>query len=100
MALSEKYDLSDLTNQMEDFVFNELEHQLSTIADEDICKCNDCILDMACYALNNVSPRYRSSLMGSLYAKVETDKVSKSVRSNVSEAIQKISQNPLCGNIT
>ena len=100
MALSEKYDLSDLTNQMEDFVFNELEHQLATIADEDICKCNDCILDMACYALNNVSPMYRSSLMGSLYAKVETDKVSKSVRSNVSEAIQKISQNPLCGNIT
>ena len=99
MALSGNYDLSDLTNQMEVFVFEELDHQLAAIADEDICKCNDCILDMACYALNNVSPRYRSSLMGSLYAKVETDEVSKSVRENVTEAIQKISQNPLCGNI-
>jgi len=99
MALSDNYDLSDLTNQMEVFVFEELDHQLAAIADEDICKCNDCILDMACYALNNVSPRYRSSLMGSLYAKVETDEVSKSVRENVTEAIQKISQNPLCGNI-
>ena len=99
MALSDKYDLSDLKNQMEDFVFQELEQQLSAIADEDICKCNDCILDMACYALNNVVPRYRSSLIGSLYAKVETDEVSKSIRENVAEAIQKISQNPLCGNV-
>jgi len=99
LALSDNYDLSDIINQMESFVFDELEHQLGAIADEDICKCNDCILDMACYALNNVSPRYRSSLMGSLYAKVETDEVSKSVRGNVTEAIQKISQNPLCGNV-
>jgi len=99
MALSDNYDLSELTNQMESFVFDELENQLAAIADEDICKCNDCILDMACYALNNVPPRYRSSLMGSLYAKVETDEVSQNVRGNVTEAIQKISQNPLCGNV-
>jgi len=100
MSLSDTYDLSYLTNQMEHFVFDELEHQLAAIADEDICKCNDCILDMACYALNNVPPRYRSSLMGSLYAKVETDEVGNVIRKNVSEAIQKISQNPLCGNVS
>lgn len=99
MALSDTYDLSDLTNQMEKFVFDELEHQLDRIADEDICKCNDCILDMACYALNNVTPRYRSSLIGSLYAKVEDAEVSKQVRNEVTQAIQKISQNPLCGNV-
>jgi len=99
MALSDKYDLSELTNQMEAFVFEELEQQLDAIADEDICKCNDCILDMACYALNNVFPRYRSSLMGSLYAKVENEEVINTVRSNVADAIQKISQNPLCGNV-
>lgn len=99
MALSDKYDLSELTNQMENFVFNELERQLGSIADEDICKCNDCILDMACYALNNVEPRYRSSLMGSLYARVEDAEVNKSLKKNVAEAIQKISQNPLCGNV-
>ncbi len=98
MALSDNYDLSDLMNQMEDFVFTELENQLAAIADEDICKCNDCILDMACYALNNVQPRYRSSLMGSLYARVENSEVNKSVKGNVTEAIHKISQNPLCGN--
>lgn len=99
MALSDKYELSDLTNQMEDFVFTELEEQLDKIADEDICKCNDCILDMSCYALNNLTPRYRSSLIGSLYAKVEDEGVSKIVESQVTEAIQKISQNPLCGNV-
>ena len=99
MALSEKYNLSDLTNQMENFVFAELELQLAAIADEDVCKCNDCILDMACYALNNLTPRYRSSLMGSLYAKVEDVEVSKKVTGNVTRAIQKISRNPLCGNV-
>ena len=99
MALSDKYDLSELTNQMEAFIFDEIEHQLDTIADEDICKCNDCILDVACYALNNITPMYRSSLMGSLYARVEDVEVSIKVKTNVTEAIQKISQNPLCGNV-
>ena len=99
MALSDNYDLSHLTNQMENFVFNELEHQLAAIADEDICKCNDCILDMACLALNNVHPIYRSSLMGSLYTKAENDNVNSDVRGKVAAAIQKISQNPLCGNV-
>jgi competence protein ComFB len=99
MALSEKYDLSDLTNQMEDFVFGELERQLDAIADEDICKCNDCILDMACLALNNLAPKYRSSLIGSMYAKVESDEEKDNVNGSVADAIQKISQNPLCGNV-
>ena len=99
MALSDSYDLSDLTNQMENYVFDELEQQLDGIADEDICKCNDCILDMTCYALNNTLPRYRSSLIGSLYAKIGDVKVNEQVSQKVSEAIQKICQNPLCGNI-
>ena len=99
MALSHKYDLSELTKQMENYVFDELERQLDTISDEDICKCNDCVLDMACFALNNLTPRYRSSLMGSLYAKVNSDEVRRSVSGSVGDAVQKISQNPLCGNV-
>jgi competence protein ComFB len=99
MALSDTYDFSDLTNQMENFVFDELEQQLDGIADEDICKCNDCILDMTCYALNNSMPRYRSSLIGSLYANIGDVAVSEQVSKKVSQAIQKISENPLCGNV-
>jgi predicted DNA-binding transcriptional regulator len=37
--------------------------------------------------------------MGSLYATVENEEVINTVRSNVADAIQKISQNPLCGNV-
>ena len=99
MSLADRYELTDLTNQMEFFVFEELERQLDAIANEDICKCNDCILDMACFTLNNLTPRYRSSLIGSLYAKVENDEVRREVSGSVAEAIQKISQNPLCGNV-
>ncbi len=99
MSLQDKYDLSDLTNQMENFVFEELEVQLDAIADEDVCKCNDCILDMACFALNSLTPKYRSSLIGSLYAQVENDEVKRSINGSVADAVQKISQNPLCGNV-
>lgn len=99
MSLADRYDLSDLENQMETFVFNELERQLNGIADEDICKCHDCVLDMSSFALNNLAPRYRSSLLGSLYAKAEEENVQNEVEKAVTEAIQKISQNPLCGNV-
>ena len=99
MSLADRYDLSDLENQMETFVFNELERQLDAIADEDICKCRDCVLDMISYALNNLTPRYRSSLLGSLYAKAEEGNVQDQVEGAVSTAIEKITQNPLCGNV-
>ncbi len=99
MALDDRYDMSNLTNQMENFVFEELEKQIDAIADEDICKCNDCVLDMACLALNSLQPKYRSSLIGSLYAKVEDEEILNSVKVSVADAVQKISQNPLCGNV-
>lgn len=98
MALSDRYDLSDLRNQMELFVFDDLEHQLDAIADEDICKCNDCILDMACFALNKLAPSYCSSLMGTIYTKVGHSDENHKVTERVREAIEKISQNPLCEN--
>ena len=47
-------------------VLGELEIQMARA--KDICTCQDCVLDMAAYALNNVKPTYRVSLMGSVYA--------------------------------
>ncbi len=34
MAMRERYDLEDLKNEVEDFVFNELESQLDRIKDD------------------------------------------------------------------
>ena len=49
---------------------------------------------MICMALNKLTPRYRVSLMGTLYAKVESDDLEAKIKATVSDAIMKISQNP------
>lgn len=94
MAIRDKYNLEDLKNETEEFVFQELEKQLDRISDDDICKCHDCVLDMICLALNKLKPRYRVSLMGSLYARVESDDLEKEIVDTVSEVLMKVSQNP------
>lgn len=99
MSLETTYDLTPLVNQMERQVFEELEKQLDAIPDGDICKCNDCVLDMACMALNKLPPWYRVSLMGSLFSELESGKIQKQVAEKVAAAIEKISLNPLCGNL-
>ncbi|MCG8452356.1 MAG: late competence development ComFB family protein [Spirochaetales bacterium] len=98
MALKERYDFANLHNMMEEGVLTELERQLEAIADEDLCKCNDCVLDMACFSLNSLTPKYRSSLMGGIYARAELDEHEEQVRQAVSSAIERVSQNPLCEN--
>ena len=94
MAIRDKYDLEDLKNETEEFVFQELESQLDAISDDDICKCHDCVLDMICLTLNQLQPRYRVSLMGSLYAKVESKDLEKEIKDKVAEVLMKVSQNP------
>ena len=94
MAIRDKYDLEDLKNETEEFVFQELEIQLNKISDDDICKCHDCVLDVICLALNQLPSRYRVSLLGTLYAKVESGDLEKEIQDKVSQAIMKISQNP------
>ena len=94
MAIRDKYDLEDLKNETEEFVFQELEKQLDMISDDDICKCHDCVLDMICLTLNRLQPRYRVSLMGTLYAKVESKDLEKEIADTVAEVLMKVSQNP------
>lgn len=94
MAIRDKYDLEDLRNETEDFVFQELEKQLDAISDEDICKCHDCVLDMICLSLNQLEPRYRVSLLGTLYAKVESKELEDKIHDTVADVLMKVSQNP------
>lgn len=67
MALKDTYDFDMLVNEAEGLVLTELEAQMSR--SKGLCTCQDCVLDMAAYALNKVRPSYRASLMGSVYAK-------------------------------
>jgi competence protein ComFB len=95
MAGLEGYDFQNLSNLTEKIVLDELERQLDQYK-TDICKCNDCVVDMAAMALNSVKPLYRCSLLGELYtAEAKNDAAyAKSIEKAVSLAIEKVSLNP------
>ena len=95
MALTDKYDFHVLKNEAETFVINELERQLETCP-ESMCRCNDCVLDMAAGALNAVKPLYRVSLLGTLYTAAAMDEqaYALSVKDAVNLAIEKVRKNP------
>ena len=96
MSLKDAYDFEFLVNEAERLVLDELERQLEEDTDGKICKCQECVLDMAAFALNNVRPAYRASLMGKLYAyNVEDSEYGDEIRSAVSLAIEKVRKNPM-----
>lgn len=95
MGIRENYNFEFLVNEAEQIVLEELEKELQSEWAGDICKCQDCVLDMAAYALNNISPKYRVSLMGTLYAhNLKNTEYSKEVNKTVVESIKKIAKNP------
>jgi len=95
MALTDTYNFELLKNEAEKLVLDELEIQLEHLKEE-ICRCNDCIVDMAAMALNNVKPLYRFSILGSLYAASARNEpvFADTVQQAVAQAIQKVSSNP------
>jgi competence protein ComFB len=93
MGLRDTYDFDSLVNEAERMVLGELEIQMARA--KDICTCQDCVLDMAAYALNNVKPTYRVSLMGSVYARsAHQSEYAAEIKKSVSEAIRKVKENP------
>jgi competence protein ComFB len=95
MAFIDKYNLENLRNETEKLVFDELEKQIMDYSGE-ICRCNDCIIDMAAVALNTVKPLYRHSLLGTLYTAKALDnkEYAVSITEAVAAAIEKVRKNP------
>ncbi len=116
MALRDHYDFESLVNVAETLVLRELEIQLARLGALDAsgspaggaakggarrgsdavpCACRDCVLDMAAYALNNVKPSYRVSLVGSLSTgAAEETGYAREIARVVREAIEKVRANP------
>lgn len=93
MNLREQYNFENLTNAAEGLVLDELEKQLD--ATLKVCKCQDCVLDMAAFALNKIKPYYRVSLMGRLYAdSAHSTQFGEEIKKAVTAAIKKIMINP------
>jgi competence protein ComFB len=93
MAIEERYDFHSLRNEAEELVVSEIERQIP--AHPELCTCSECILDVAAYALNSVRPRYRVSLLDSVYVEPEErSDYLKEIRRAVREGIRKVSTNP------
>jgi len=93
MSLRNTYDFDMLVNEAEDRVLEELETQMARTPG--VCTCQDCVVDMAAYALNKVRPAYRASLMGSVYARAALrPEYAREISQAVKEAIEKIKSNP------
>lgn len=93
MSLEDKYNFEYLVNETEKIVLQELEDQLKK--NTKVCKCQDCVLDMAAHAMNHSKTSYRVSLLGKLYTgSMYNTEVIKEVKKAVKEAIKKIQENP------
>jgi competence protein ComFB len=95
MAFTDTYDFEFLKNEAEQMILHELEKQLETQPAE-VCRCNECVVDMAAMALNSVKPLYRFSLLGTLYAvqAMNEQAYADSVQRAVAQAIEKVRTNP------
>jgi competence protein ComFB len=95
MAFIDDYDFDLLKNEAETLVQHELGRQLDAHRGP-ICRCNECVLDMAAMALNSVKPLYRVSLLGTLYAAQAMNEktYADTVQAAVSKAIEKVRKNP------
>ena len=95
MGIRDDYDFSLLVNEAERMVTDELERKLEELADPSICVCQDCILDMAAFALNSLRPVYRVSLLGTMYAHaMDESAYSDEIKRAVGGAITKVHANP------
>ncbi|MDR0411646.1 MAG: late competence development ComFB family protein [Treponema sp.] len=96
MAFIDNYDLENFKNKAENLVFEELERQLESYPEE-ICMCNECVIDMSAIALNSVKPLYCHSILGTLYMTQvmnEDEEYAQSIREAVGMAINRVKHNP------
>jgi len=95
MSFLDEYDFDLLKNEAEILVIREMEQQLKN-GYPDMCRCNECIVDVAAVALNAIKPLYRFSLLGGLYAAqaMTEQSYADSVKQAVTQAIRKVKKNP------
>jgi len=94
MAFKDDYNFDLLKNEAETLVIREMEQQLKNAGE--MCRCNECVVDIAAIALNSIKPLYRFSLLGTLYASQAMTERSyaDSVKKAVAHAIKKVKENP------
>jgi competence protein ComFB len=90
MALRDEYDFNIIENTIKESVIDALDKEIDSY---EICKCEECIMDMVCYALNRLKPNYSASLYGALYSRAEAENLQEEIKNKVINAIEIVSQN-------
>ena len=88
MALEDRYNFEDLANGAEGLVLDEMERQLAGRSESDLPE--ETILDIAAYALNHVTPRYRVNLLGRLYTQSVSEPEQTEITAAVTAAIRRV----------
>ena len=85
-----------LHNHTEDIVIETMEEILEDKQFEDICTCEQCLLDIASYTLNRLPAKYIASYKGDVLTKVSEfhQQVQVDLISIITQAIQVISKEP------
>lgn len=101
MAFRDSYDTRNLINVSETLVFDAIDAVIP--GHPEMCKCQDCVLDVAAIALNSVPPRYRASKFISLpknvpglrhYVAEEERDMVEQARTAVEAAVEKVKEHP------
>jgi competence protein ComFB len=65
MKLNERYNLDNIGNRSQEIVFDAIERLMAGGAE--MCTCEECVMDLAAWTLNHVTPRYYTSLLSPLH---------------------------------
>jgi competence protein ComFB len=63
MKLRERYNLESLGNHSQELIYEAVERRVDEGA---MCTCEECVLDLAAWTLNHVTPSYYTSLLSPL----------------------------------
>ena len=93
MKIADYYDLEILKSNSEQLVLDRIGKLLDQR--DDICKCEQCVLDLIAYVLNNVSPDYGTSLLGSFDPNQEREKgIKGQIEIALKDGLRKVTQHP------
>lgn len=85
--------MEGLINLMEETVLDKIEHLWK---DTNYCKCNQCKMDIATYALNRLPAQYVQSMKGKVLYRFEANQIQRDIEVTVavSQGIEIVGKSP------
>ena len=85
--------MEGLINLMEETVLDKIEHLWKNT---DYCKCNQCRMDIAAYALNRLPAQYVQSMKGKVLYRFESNRIQRDIEVTVavSQGIEIVGKSP------